>query len=84
MCVTAIGTYYLSQDRCPNNFCQVLAGLGRRVNNAATKRDAFNTLLSLGNTTIQRRLRVDPRKAGWGVGTSCDFRLFTRKPNLLT
>ena len=33
VCVTAIGTYYLRQDRCPKNFCQVLAGWGRRVNN---------------------------------------------------
>ena len=82
MCVTAIGTNYLRLDRCPKNFCQVMVSWGPRVRNVATKRDAFTTLLSLGNTTIRRRSRVDPRKAGWCIGTSCDFPLFMRKSNL--
>ena len=84
LCFTTIGTNSLRLDRCPKNLCQVLAGWGCQVSNAALKRDVFNTLLSLGNTTIQRRSRVGPRKAGWGIGTSYDFPLFTRKPNLLT
>ena len=84
VCVTTIGTNYLRLDRCPKNFCQVMASWGPQVRNVATKRDVFITLLSLGNTTIRRRSSVGPRKAVWGVGTSCDFPLFMRKANLLT
>ena len=58
---------------CAWNFCQVMARWGPRMRNAATKYDTFTTLLSLGNTTIRRGSRVDPRKAGWCVGTSCDL-----------
>ena len=82
--LATIGTNYLRLDRCPKNFCQVMASWGPQVRNVATKRDVFITLLSLGNTTIRRRSSVGPRKAVWCVGTSCDFPLFMRKANLLT
>ena len=50
-------TRQMSQELLPG-----YGQLGTRVRNVATKRDTFTTLLSLGNTTIRMRSRVDPRR----------------------